>query len=184
MLISPLFSYTFPLLRRVFHSRPLFSVESGLGAVATRTSSRFPSPLIEPDVRISRIRLSDRVHRQTHGGAAFRFLLRLAIQLPLKRPDLIWCFQAHHQSPHLGFFESAPEVRALPSTGVARLRRYYDPLRVPARPPSLARALKLNSARTGVPPLARITFPACRAHYPGGPNRCACRSLPGRCCLP
>ena len=41
-----------------------------MGAVATRASSRFPSPLIEPDVRISRIRLSDRVHRQTHGAAA------------------------------------------------------------------------------------------------------------------
>src|SRR5208337_737357 len=66
--------------------------------------------------------------------AVVRFLLRLAIQLPLKRPDLIWCFQAHRQSPHLGSFESAPEARVLPSTGVARLRRYYDPLRVPARP--------------------------------------------------
>jgi len=41
-----------------------------MGAVATRASSRFPSPLIEPDVRISRIRLSDRIHRQTHGAAA------------------------------------------------------------------------------------------------------------------
>ena len=43
-----------------------------MGAVATATSSRFPSPLIEPDVRISRIRLSDRVHHQTHGGGAAR----------------------------------------------------------------------------------------------------------------
>ena len=41
-----------------------------MGAVAAHVSPRFPSPLIEPDVRISRIRLSDRVHRQTHGGAA------------------------------------------------------------------------------------------------------------------
>jgi hypothetical protein len=30
---------------------------------------RFPSPLIEPDVRISRIRLSDKIHRQAHGRA-------------------------------------------------------------------------------------------------------------------
>ena len=29
---------------------------------------RFPSPLIKPDVRISRIRLSDWLHRMTHGG--------------------------------------------------------------------------------------------------------------------
>ncbi len=29
---------------------------------------RFPSPLIEPDVRLSRIRLSDWLHRKAHGG--------------------------------------------------------------------------------------------------------------------
>jgi len=28
---------------------------------------RFPSPLIKPDVRISRIRLSDWLHRKAHG---------------------------------------------------------------------------------------------------------------------
>ena len=28
----------------------------------------FPSPLIKPDVRISRIRLSDWLHREAHGG--------------------------------------------------------------------------------------------------------------------
>jgi hypothetical protein len=63
-----------------------------------------------------------------------------------------------------------PEVRALPSTGVTRLRRYYGPLRVPAKPPSLPRAWEFTSARTGVPPLAQTTFPTCRAHYPGGPK--------------
>jgi hypothetical protein len=35
-----------------------------LGHAATL---RFPSPLIEPDVRISRIRLSDWLHREAHG---------------------------------------------------------------------------------------------------------------------
>ena len=45
-------------------------VESRKGAVAAKTPPRFPSPLIEPDVRICRIRLSDRFHRQTHGRAA------------------------------------------------------------------------------------------------------------------
>src|SRR5208337_188177 len=73
--------------------------------------------------------------------AVFRFLLRLAIQLPLKRPDLARCFQTHRQSSHLGFFESAPEVRVLPSTGVARLRRYYDP-------PSLSPAALLSESGT------------------------------------
>ena len=40
-----------------------------MGALADNAPARFPSPLIEPDVRISRIRLSDRFHRQTHGQA-------------------------------------------------------------------------------------------------------------------
>jgi hypothetical protein len=31
-------------------------------------ASRFPSPLIKPDVRVSRIRLSDWLHLTTHGG--------------------------------------------------------------------------------------------------------------------
>ena len=31
-------------------------------------SLRFPSPLIKPDVRISRIRLSDWLHPEAHGG--------------------------------------------------------------------------------------------------------------------
>jgi hypothetical protein len=30
--------------------------------------SRFSSPLIKPDVRVSRIRLSDWLHREAHGG--------------------------------------------------------------------------------------------------------------------
>jgi hypothetical protein len=33
-------------------------------------------------------------------------------------------------------------------------------------------------AHDGSPPIARITLPACRAHYPGGPNGCICRLLP------
>ena len=35
------------------------------------------------------------------------------------------------------------EVRALPSPGVTQVRQYYDPLPVPAEPPSLAKALEL-----------------------------------------
>jgi len=39
-------------------------------------------------------------------------------------------------------------------------------------------------ALDGSPPITRITFPTCRAHYPGGSNGCACRLLPRSCCLP
>ena len=33
-------------------------------------------------------------------------------------------------------------------------------------------------AQDGSPPITRITFPTCRAQYPGGPNRCPRRLLP------
>ena len=47
-----------------------FTVESRKGAVVCTAlaSLRFPSPLIKPDVRISRIRLSDWLHPEAHGG--------------------------------------------------------------------------------------------------------------------
>jgi len=35
-----------------------------------------------------------------------------------------------------------------------------------------------TSAILGSPPITQITFPACRAHYPGGPNRCLSVSSP------
>ena len=68
------------------------------------------------------------------------------------------------------FLHQHPEVRVLPFTGITRLPRYYDPLRVPAEPPSLPKAWEFASARTGVPPITQTTFLACRAHYPGGPE--------------
>ena len=39
-------------------------VEDGRGSLGHAATLRFPSPLIEPDVRISRIRLSDWLHRE------------------------------------------------------------------------------------------------------------------------
>jgi hypothetical protein len=41
-------------------------VEDGRGSLGHAATLRFPSPLVEPDVRISRIRLSDWLHRQAH----------------------------------------------------------------------------------------------------------------------
>ena len=38
--------------------------------------------------------------------------------------------------------------------------------------------------KTGLPPITRFTLPACCAHYPGGPNGCACRLLRHSCGLP
>ncbi len=43
-------------------------VEEGRGGLGHMASLRFPSQLIEPDVPISGIRLSDWRHRTAHGG--------------------------------------------------------------------------------------------------------------------
>src|SRR3954465_6109079 len=43
-------------------------VEDGRGGLGHAATLRFPSPLIKPDVRISRIRLSDWFHLAAHGG--------------------------------------------------------------------------------------------------------------------
>src|SRR3954451_10217135 len=85
--------------------------------------------------------------------AVARLALRLLVQLPLKHPDLYWCFQAHRQSPLLSFFKPTSEVRAFPAPGIPRHRRYRDPLRLP----SLAVILKddvegVTSAIPGSPP--------------------------------
>ena len=64
-----------------------------------------------------------------------KLVLRLAIQLALKFPDLTRCCQTHRQSPLLPSFTSTPEVRALSSAGITRPRRSYDPLRLPDWPP-------------------------------------------------
>src|SRR6266568_4184731 len=82
-------------------------VEDGRGNLGHAATLRFPSPLIEPDVPISGIRLSDGLHREAHGEKLWPqassvqqlSLLRLTIQLSLKGPDHSRCLQAHRQSP-------------------------------------------------------------------------------------
>src|SRR5215471_1927872 len=70
-----------------------------------------------------------------HVEAVSRLVLRLAIQLDLKFPDLTRCCQTHRQSPLLASFTSTPEVRALSSAGITRPHRSSSPLRLPDWPP-------------------------------------------------
>ena len=91
-----------------------------------------------------------------------RLLLRLEIELPLKLPDTFRCCQAHRQSPILGFVESAPEVRALPSAGITRPHRYYDPVRLPPAAAVLRR-------RRGRDPHALAGLPSYPRHLSGVP---------------
>jgi hypothetical protein len=74
---------------------------------------------------------------------------------------------SHQPSPSS---TDAPEVRDLPSTGITRLQRYYVPVRLPPGPPPSA-TLKPRPPTGRVSPVTRFTFPACRAHYPGGSRR-------------
>src|SRR5689334_13132729 len=46
---------------------PIGRVEDGRGRLGHSATPRFPSPLIEPDVPISGIRLSDWLHSKAHG---------------------------------------------------------------------------------------------------------------------
>src|SRR3984893_13988968 len=59
---------------------------------------------------------------------------------------------------HLAFFESIPEVRVLPSTGITRLQRSYYPVRLPPMPPPEATLRPLPSHQTGLPRLPEPPF--------------------------
>src|ERR1700730_631608 len=107
-----------------------------------RQSLRFPSPLIEPDVPISGIRLSDWFHREARGSrAAFVTRLRSG-QLPSRTarqlPDLsttIWVDSASTGYPCLLGAHSEIRGRSLtwpdlpfdrPSADFAALNPGYD----------------------------------------------------------
>ena len=82
------------------------------------------------------------------------------------------CPQAHRQSPILNFVASAPRSQD-PS-----LRRRYPASPVlsflselPPAPPPRAALRARPSCLAGLPQMTRVTLPACRAHYPGGPRR-------------
>src|SRR6201993_172760 len=68
--------------------------------------------------------------------------------------------------PPLTVFESAPEVRALCSAGIARPRRSYDPVRLPPWPSPIATLRPLPSHRTGLP---RLPEPPSRRAAPTTP---------------
>src|ERR1700704_5638115 len=60
----------------VFMQRPRHfafgRVEDGRGSLGHSATLHFPTPLVEPEVPISGIRLSDWLHRKAHDGAVSR----------------------------------------------------------------------------------------------------------------
>ena len=146
------------------------------------TILRFHTPLIEPDRRISRTRLSDkacviaifplrRQRRLVHGGAG-----RVSgVSQPVSGVHRLAPISRLSSPSALGL-----ELRPLPSTRVARRPRYYEPLRRPWGNPAygVGPGLSLTGVRLRVtrpPPLgvSRVALdlhvPTCRRHYPGGP---------------
>src|SRR6202158_3327451 len=113
-------------------------------------------------------------HVEAKGGLR----LRLAIELSLKGPDLLRCYQAHHQSP------SPHHLQKRTRSQGPFLHRHYPASTVvrPCPTPVMAAADRdveaATLARDGPPPITRTTFPTCRAHYPGGSSGCARRLLP------
>src|SRR4051794_1445629 len=145
------------VVKRKTQAKRMGRVEDGRGSLGHAATPRFPSPLIKPDVRISRIRLSDWFHLAAHGGGAE--LVRTAEAAgdgnapnnTDRRPSsprgkasseasgCSWVFQARRQSPILGSVQSSPEVRALSSASITRPPWSYGPLRLPSDPPPLRR---------------------------------------------
>jgi hypothetical protein len=127
------------------------------GCLTSCTVLRFHIPLIEPDVRISRIRLSDGLHRPTHRYTRQR-TFRRPIQLFPRPPNRCLGLLDLAVNPQaVGRFHSAPEVRPLPSTGITRLPRYYEPVRHPSAARPVPRGRPVGNAI--VPPLGLPVLP-------------------------
>src|SRR5882724_8051506 len=104
----------------------------------------FPHPALGQDVTLSRATPS----------AASEHLLEL-IGFPISRSFTTYCV--------------CLELRSLPSTGVTRLPRYYEPLRHP-RAPGLSLTgfrLVLADHALGLPVFRTLSLCTCCRHYPG-----------------
>ena len=104
----------------------------------------FPHPALGQDFTLSRATPS----------AASEHLLEL-IGFPISRFFTTYCV--------------CLELRSLPSTGVTRLPRYYEPLRHP-RAPSLSLTgfrLVIADHALGLPVFRALSLCTCRRHYPG-----------------
>ena len=78
------------------------------------------------------------------------------------------------------------ELRSLPSTGVTRLRRYYEPLRHPGAPGLSLAGIRLVIAghASGLPVLRTLSLCTCCRHYPGAAAGRILAHSPSRISLP
>ena len=102
-------------------------------------------------MQFSRIRLSDHLHLE-----ACERSLGLKIQSPLEVSNLVGCFKPHGNHPLLSSLRDLMKAGRLPSAGITRPHRYYDPLRRPVPAGILSDAVGgATSARLGLPQLPR-----------------------------
>jgi hypothetical protein len=159
-------------------------VEDGRGGLGRPASPRFPSPLIERSVRISRTTLSDWLHRKAHDEVRVRSRmsggcrLRLAAELlptapgnsgvcrlsPITMPSP--SSEAHQKS---GPFPP-PALPGLSSTMTLSDTRQSRRPTTPLRP--------LPSPTVGLPQLPGSPFRHAVPTTPMDRNRCVCRLLP------
>ena len=152
-------------------------VEEGRGGLGRSASPRLPSPLIKPDVRVSRIRLSDWLHRRAHGGAR-----KARVSSPQVLPSPCDTASSDGPGPFQVLSGSSPitDPRLLPkrtrSQGPSLRRRYpaslvLRPCPTPARTDALQHRRGRYPRSHGSLPFAQHPVPTCRAHYPDGPVR-------------
>src|SRR5258707_3064224 len=128
----------------------------------TTGQADFPHPALGQDFTLSRATPS----------AASEHLLEL-IGFPISRSFTTYCV--------------CLELRSLPSTGVTRLPRYYEPLRHPRAPGLSLTGFRLVIAdhAMGLPVLRTLSLCTCCRHYPGAAAGRTLRSAsPSRISLP
>src|SRR3954470_15849663 len=171
-------------------------VEDGRGGLGHAATLRFPSPLIKPDVRISRIRLSDWFHLTAHGGDTelvraveaagdgkraqqhqISGRLRRRVKPLQKRPDAQGCSRL----PPI----TDPRLRPKRTRSKGPfLRQHYPastvvwPSPTPVRPAAFATLGLPAPVETGLPRLRASPFQRAVPTIPADRDGCLCRSLP------
>ena len=148
-------------------------------------SLRFSSPLIEPDVTISVIRLSDGFHVEACAGASrgrTGSCLALHVERSLEPPDLLGGCQAHANPPVLSSSQRTPNQGSFPPPALPGFIGRMSPSDAcRARPPVRALPDRPGSP-TGLPccksPRAYVLRPLPRRA--GRPSRVGASSRPRR----
>ena len=130
--------------------------------------TRFHSPLIEPDMQNYRIRLSDPITLTPIPKALASDAALIAVPA---------FYGADRLSPVSGLLpcDIPRKVRPLPSTGITRLPRYYEPLRLPTQPSRSLAGFWLIVQGQSPSRISRVAMliPLCHAivNHPGGTAR-------------